>query len=99
MLIVEQLGLFKYAKFIDTYFSEPTMVLSHLHTTYIPSSFLGCTYSKVSGNFSPSGCTKTTPDSLEITNEVLLVFKDPVDDFGFSVGATDMLSTLKYKFN
>ena len=76
-----------------------TMVLSRLHTTYIPSSFLGCTYSKVSGNLSPSGCTKTTPDSLEITNEVLLVFKDPVDDFGFSIGATDMLSRPKYKFN
>ena len=76
-----------------------TLVLSRLHTTYIPAPFLGCTYSKLSGNFLSSGCTKTTPDSLEITNEVLLVFKDPVDDFGFSVGATDMLSTLKYKFN
>ena len=65
----------------------------------IPADFSGFTYSKVSGNLSPSGCTKTTPDSLEITNEVLLVFKDPIDDFGFSIGATDMLSGLKYQFN
>ena len=76
-----------------------TLVLSRLHTTYIPAPFLGCTYSKLSGNFLSSGCTKTTPDSLEITSEVLLVFKDAVDDFDFSIGATDMLNGLYDQFN
>ena len=56
-------------------------------------------YSKFSGNFCPSGCTKMTPDSLEITSEVKLVFKDLVDDINLSIGATDMLSELYYKFN
>ena len=76
-----------------------TLVLSRLHTTYIPAPFLGCTYSKLSGNFLSSGCTKTTPDSLEITSEVLLVFKEVVDAFDFSIGATDMLSGLYDQFN
>ena len=40
-----------------------------------------------------------TPDSLEITSEVKLVFKDLVDDINLSIGATDMLSELYYKFN
>ena len=76
-----------------------TLVLSRLHATYIPAPFLGCTYSKLSGNFLSSGCTKTTPDSLEITSEVLLVFNDAVDAFDFSIGATDMLSGLYDQFN
>lgn len=50
---------------------------------YLPGNFSGFEYSKLSGNSLPSGCTKVTPDSFEITSEVLLVFKDPVDDFDF----------------
>ena len=61
---------------------------------YLPGNFFGFAYSKLSGNSLPSGCTKVTPDSFEITSEVLLVFKDPVDDFDFLIGATDMLDVL-----
>ena len=50
-------------------------------------------YAKLSGNFFPSEWAKVTPDSFEITIEVLLEFKE------FSIGATDMLKGLYSQFN
>ena len=58
--------------------------------TYIPEYFSDSTYSNLSGNSTPSGSTKVTPDSLETTIEVLLWLKNPFD-FNLPIGATDIL--------
>ena len=58
--------------------------------TYIPEYFSDSTYSNLSGNSTPSGSTKVTPDSLETTIEVLLWLKNPFN-FNLPIGATDIL--------